>query len=243
MGLQPPKPLTYRRFALAIDFETANELPHSACAMGAALVKGDEIIDRVEARFRPYTGDYFRFTHIHGIRWGDVRDLPTFEAVWPTFQPLWEKGQLLLAHNAPFDLRVLFATCRRASVVPEPRWYACTLAISRKTWPEFSDHKLSTVCRNLGLSLNHHDALADAIGCASIYIASAKLNPRVQATAVAGWTETSLPTVIRPGTHNLTGRVNARKAEAARPLAPVTTQKVESRLGRALRWLIGQQER
>ncbi len=234
MGFQPPKPLTYRRFALAIDFETANEMPHSACAMGAALVKGDEIVERAEARFRPYTGDYFRFTYIHGIRWDDVKDLPTFEEVWPRFQPLWEKGQLLLAHNAPFDLRVLFATCRHASLIPEPRWYSCTLAMSRKTWPQFNDHKLNTVCGNLGLSLNHHDALSDAIGCASIYIESAKLNPRVQAAAVAGWTETSLPEVVRPGAHNLTGRVNQRMAEAVLPALSVDEKVAKSKLARAV---------
>ena len=48
-----------------------------------------------------------------------------------------------------------------------------TVLIARKYW-EFENNKLNTVCKNLRIPLNHHDALSDAKGCALIVIEAFK---------------------------------------------------------------------
>jgi DNA polymerase-3 subunit epsilon len=178
---------------LAIDFETANHAPESACALGATLLHEGEAVAHRTALIRPYTGKDFCFTGLHGIGWNDVKNEPRFDRVWESFRPLWEEADLVIAHNVSFDLRVLFACGRAGGVAPEPRWYACTVALARARWPQLPNHKLDTVCSSLNIRLSHHDAASDASACASVYAAAMKLSPRMTVYANAAWTETNVP--------------------------------------------------
>lgn len=70
------------------------------------------------------------------------------------------------AHNAPFDMGMLQAECKRMGV----RFHAPvldTLTFSRKLYPQQKSHKLGAVCRLLGVSLkNAHRAVHDAAATA-----------------------------------------------------------------------------
>ena len=57
---------------------------------------------------RPPTRE-FEFTYIHGIKWADVRNEPTFAEVWADLYPELSDVNFLAAHNAPFDRKVLNA--------------------------------------------------------------------------------------------------------------------------------------
>ncbi len=220
MGVQPPTRMQSCESILAIDFETANYQPESACSLGATLVRGTEIVARESARIRPYTGKDFCFTELHGIRWRDVKDEPCFDTVWERFRPLWEQADLVIAHNVSFDLRVLFACARRANLVPEPRWHACTVALSRNRWPDLPNHKLNTVCSKLNIRLTHHDALSDASACAGVYLAAMKLSPRVTVQATDAWTPTSVPVSTWKTISDHIGRKPRRQSTpVARPAA------------------------
>ena len=37
--------------------------------------------------------------------------------------------------------------------------------VARRLWPNLQNHKLPTVCRELGISIVHHDGLSDARLC------------------------------------------------------------------------------
>lgn len=56
---------------VAIDFETANYLPDSACALGVVKVVDDMIVDKAVHLIKPPTKE-FVFTYIHGLTWKDV---------------------------------------------------------------------------------------------------------------------------------------------------------------------------
>ena len=76
---------------------------------------------------------------------------------------------MLAAHNAPFDLAVL-GRCLRAYGV---RWrpdvpYLCTCQMSRRLLPQLPDHRLDTLCRYCGISLNHHHAGSDSRACGEL---------------------------------------------------------------------------
>ena len=70
----------------AIDFETANANPNSACALGIAVVQAGQIVERISWLIRPPTSE-FSFTHIHGITWRQVADASDFNQLWPQIWP------------------------------------------------------------------------------------------------------------------------------------------------------------
>jgi len=155
---------------VAIDFETADTLRDSACAVGLVRVEGDRITARETRLIRPPRKG-FEFTHIHGITWAQVAAEPAFIEVWDAVQPILDGVTFLAAHNAPFDRSVLDACLTAAGRPPEPRPFVCTVRLARRVLG-CSPANLPAVCRHLGISLKHHDAASDAEACARIVIAA-----------------------------------------------------------------------
>ena len=161
----------------AIDFETANYSPDSACAIGLVVVKDSRIVRREHYLIRP-TDRQFVFTYLHGITWDDVRDAPTFAELWPTLRELITGIDFLAAHNASFDRRVLNSCCEMHRL-PQPALpFVCTMRLARAFWSVYPT-KLPDVCRHLKIPLKHHQADSDAEACARIVMAARK----------AGWQE------------------------------------------------------
>ena len=161
-------PLTFA----AIDFETADRDPDSACAVGVVRVVGTRIVRRARYLIRP-PRRRFVFSHIHDLTWADVADSPSFHELWPSLSKELEGVDVLAAHNASFDQSVLIACCDRARVRPPRHQFRCTVALARSVWSIYPT-TLPDVCRRLGITLRHHDPLSDAEACARIVIASTK---------------------------------------------------------------------
>jgi DNA polymerase-3 subunit epsilon len=156
---------------VAIDFETADHGPDSACAVGLVRVEGLKVVHRESVRIRP-PRPRVMFTHVHGITWNMVKDAPAFADAWPRLAPLLEGASVLAAHNAPFDRRVLSACCAAGGLNAPALPFLCTVQIARRTWG-MRPNDLPSVCRRLGIGLRHHDPLSDAEACARIVIAAA----------------------------------------------------------------------
>ena len=110
---------------------------------------------------------------IHGIKKNMVKDAPTFDQVWERIHSSIE-NQLIVCHNAAFDTAVL---CKLLEYygIPVPNFdYVCTVKISQLLWPEMQNHKLDTVCSDLDIRLNHHEALSDARACGLIFAQALK---------------------------------------------------------------------
>lgn len=155
---------------VAIDFETADHGADSACAIGLVRVENWKIADRLSLLIRP-PRDHIWFTHVHRITWDMVKDAPCFAEAWEQCQPILEGAVSFVAHNAGFDRSVLHACCIRCGVIPPALPFACTVQIAKRTWTQ-PRYDLASVCRRLGIPLNHHDALSDAEACARIAIAA-----------------------------------------------------------------------
>jgi len=117
----------------AIDFETANYSPDSACAIGLVVVKDSRIVRREHYLIRP-TDRQFVFTYLHGITWDDVRDAPTFAELWPTLRELITGVDFLAAHNASFDRRVLNSCCETHRLPAPTHPFVCTVRLARAVW-------------------------------------------------------------------------------------------------------------
>ena len=157
---------------VAIDFETADRGPDSACSVGLVRVENGRVAQKVVQLIQP-PRFYFEFTHIHGIDWGMVAGQPTFGQAWPELSKILEGAHFMAAHNAPFDNGVLTACCAAAGLAKPPHRFVDTVRLARDTWKIYPT-KLPDVCRHLGITLNHHEALSDAEACAGIVIAAQK---------------------------------------------------------------------
>lgn len=157
---------------VALDFETANPSPDSACALGLVTCAGGKIVDRQRFFIRP-PSPLFTFTWCHGIEWKHVKDKPTFAELWPQIERTLDEAAFVAAHNASFDRKVLEACCRSAGRAPGERSWICTVQLARRTW-NLRPTKLSDCARFLGVELNHHEALSDAEACARIVLAAAQ---------------------------------------------------------------------
>lgn len=165
-----PLPPLDRPF-VAIDFETADNGPDSACAVGLVRVEAGKIVHREAVLIRP-PRDRILFTSVHGITWPMVKGAPVFRDVWAKVAPVLEGATFLAAHNAPFDRRVLAACCAAAGLAAPALEFVCTVQLARRTW-DMKPANLPAVCRRLGIGLVHHDAGSDAEACARIVIAAA----------------------------------------------------------------------
>lgn len=146
---------------VSIDFETANEKRHSPCAVGIVVANEREIIDEYYSLINPET--YFSPFNIrvHGIHEKDVLDAMTFSEIWPTLND-YLSGNLVLAHNASFDMSVIRQTLDRDRLSYPEMDYLCTANIAKQVWPEMENHKLNTLAYYHGVTFHHHNALEDA---------------------------------------------------------------------------------
>lgn len=156
---------------IGLDFETANPSSGSICAAGVVCLDNGIITDKREWLIRPHQSvDWMRsaFTRIHGIGYYDLRQSPEFQEVWPAMQKILTSGDCIVIHNAPFDLRHLNAVLKLYQLPTISFDYVCSLAVSRKLFSDMPSHSLDAVAGRFGHSFKHHDALDDAIACATI---------------------------------------------------------------------------
>lgn len=155
---------------VAIDFETANEKRNSACSLGLVVIKNNKIIEKRYWLIRPCE---FRFSStniwIHGIVPEDVENKPRFSKVWEEVKPYIENN-LVVAHNASFDMSVLRKTLDFYNIEYPKCIYACTLILSRIHNSHLHNHKLNTIYKDMKKEFNHHHAMDDAIACAYIFM-------------------------------------------------------------------------
>ena len=168
----------------AIDFETANSSNASACSVGMVKVRDGVMVDSAYWLIKPPLGydDFWEWnTRIHGLVAADVVDA----ALW-TEQLAdlvdFADGDILVAHNAGFDMGVIAGACE-ATFVDTPTFaYACSLQVARKTY-HLESYRLPVAAMAAGFEdFEHHNALADAQACAAIMVHAAR---RHDATNIA----------------------------------------------------------
>jgi DNA polymerase-3 subunit epsilon len=160
----------------AIDFETANSSNASACAVGLVRVRDGEIVDQTGWLIRPPAGHDVFFelnVRIHGIHpedvagalgWSDqLADLVAFTG-----------DDVLVAHNAGFDMAVIKRACDATGDDFPAYRYACSLQVARKVY-RLDSYRLPFVAAEAGFAdFPHHNATADALACAHVMVDAAR---------------------------------------------------------------------
>lgn len=160
----------------AIDFETANASAASACSVGLVRVRDGRAVERAGWLIRPPLGhDGFNEwnTRIHGIRAEDVVDALLWREQLADLVA-FAGEDVLVAHNAGFDMGVITAACMASALETPSYEYLCSLQLARKTY-HLDSYKLPIAARAAGFEdFAHHDALEDAAACAAIVVHAAR---------------------------------------------------------------------
>ncbi|TCO08239.1 3'-5' exonuclease [Natronoflexus pectinivorans] len=156
---------------VTIDFETADRYRDSACEIGLTFVKNFEVTETKSWLIKP--GCYPVFDpyniHVHRITPKDVSDSPNFCELWPEIRPLIE-NQLLIAHNASFDLSVLRKTLDYYGLEYPELMYSCSYIFSKNVWQGLSGYGLAALCHYHDIDLQHHRAGPDSRATAELVV-------------------------------------------------------------------------
>lgn len=196
----------------AIDFETANSSSASACAVGLARVRDGQVVETAGWLIKPPPG-HDRFfdvnTRIHGIREEDVADAKSWSDQLGDLLA-FVGTDVLVAHNAGFDMNVLRQACGATGDVCPPYRYVCSLQLARRVY-DLDSYRLPSVAAVAGfMDFTHHDAAADALACAHIMIDAAARTGAYDMTSLAHAAHvriSQLPVPEQPALLDLTGVV------------------------------------
>jgi DNA polymerase III subunit epsilon len=147
----------------AFDTETATNNPASICQIGFVVVQQGQIILEQSYLIQPPDNEYSaRHSCIHGIDALRTKDQPTFSKVWEMIKIYFIK-QLLVAHNASFDLNIINSTLDYYKITKPVFTCDCTF--------KMSGLNLKALSESLTINMDkHHDALSDAKTCAKAYL-------------------------------------------------------------------------
>lgn len=155
---------------IVFDTETPNHRNNRMSAIGISIVENGQIIEEFYSLVDPETEfDAFNI-QLTGITPEAVEGQPTFPQLWERIRPIFESG-MLVAHNAPFDMGVL-AKCLDAYSIHWRPWarYVCTVKFAREALPGMPNYKLNTLCGELCIPLDHHNAGSDSHAAAELLI-------------------------------------------------------------------------
>ena len=128
---------------VAFDTETTGFSPKKdrLVELGAVKFKDGEIIEERTWLINPKRSIPYWAQEVHGITYEMVKDKPVFEDVYPEFLAFID-GCVLVAHNAPFDLRFLREEIQRNNLEYPRNITIDSLRLFRAWYPDLSSHKL-----------------------------------------------------------------------------------------------------
>jgi DNA polymerase III epsilon subunit family exonuclease len=124
---------------VVIDVETTGVSQFDRiCEIGLTKIVNGEISDKLETLINPCTN--ITNTIYHGIQDWMVEEAPTFVEVAGKISDFIDNA-VLIAHNAPFDMRFLRYELQRLDT-DLAHHALCTLKISRQIHPDYPAHRL-----------------------------------------------------------------------------------------------------
>lgn len=96
-----------------------------------------------------------------------MRHSPTFGDVWYEVENMMY-GNLMIAHNASFDVSVLRGCLDHYGFFKPNLNYLCSIGVAKKAWKDLKSYGLKSLAEQHQIKFNHHRADADAEVCARI---------------------------------------------------------------------------
>lgn len=152
---------------IALDFETAHA--NFPCEIGLTKVENGIIVDSKSWLIKPACFPYMNpwNERVHGISSVELAHQKNFEEHWVELK-VWLEDNIIVAHNAAFDIKVLRSTLACYDLALPWMEYFCSVSLSRKVWKNLTSHSLATLSSYHNIKFNHHRAGDDAMACALI---------------------------------------------------------------------------
>jgi len=158
---------------VVVDVETtgAKTPPARITEIGAYRVCGGRIVAEFQTLVNPQMPIPSFVVMLTGITDAMVKSAPLFSEVAADLLKFIDRS-VLVAHNAPFDVRFLNHEISR--VFPGKRMFnahLCTVSLSRRVVPQLVNHRLHTVAEHFSVPiLNRHRAAGDAAATAEVFL-------------------------------------------------------------------------
>lgn len=163
----PDEPKAFTVF----DLETTGFSRYSEAIIeiGAVRYEDGQKVDEFSAFVNPQRSIPERITELTSITDAMVAGAPTIEEVLPRFLE-FAKDSIWVAHNARFDVGFIRENAKRLGLSVEPVWMD-TLWLARCLHPEFKNHKLDTITKELHVpQFHHHRAIDDATATGAAFL-------------------------------------------------------------------------
>ena len=158
---------------VVFDLETTGAKcpPCRITEIGAYRIEKGEIVGEFQTLVNPEMLIPPFITQLTGISDKMVKDAPKFGEIATDFLDFIGEA-VLVAHNAPFDMRFLNHEIGRVYTdykVANPN--LCTVQLSRRLVPNIENHRLHTVAEHYSIYIeNRHRAADDAHATAKIFV-------------------------------------------------------------------------
>lgn len=154
---------------IVLDVETPNRNNNRISQIGLIEICNGTIKNDYSSLINPETGFDQINTKLTNISSEDVMQAPTFIDYWPRIKTLFESN-IVVAHNASFDLNVLYKTLFHYKIEFPKIQYICTYEQAMKDMMELPKYSLADLSKHFGiLQDNAHNAHDDAYTCHQIF--------------------------------------------------------------------------
>ncbi len=154
----------------ALDLETTGPNPLRSRIVEVGLVRFNlkKVVDEYSTLINPEVIIPDDTINVHGITNDMVKSAPFIEDVLDEMYTFL-KGAVLVIQNPAFDLSFLEVIFRDRMNTPPLLEAIDTVRLSKKVLPHLKNHKLSTLLDYLGIEIENHRALPDALGCMNVF--------------------------------------------------------------------------
>lgn len=153
-----------------LDFETTggSHLYHEVIQIGAIKYRNGKEIQRFNEFVRPKTSIPTKITRLTGITNQMVQSAkPTIHL----FNQLCDflQGEVLVAHNASFDMKFLLSYLYRFQISHEKFNVIDSVPLARTYLTQLPNHKLETIKHFLKIKVSSHQAINDCLVTGELY--------------------------------------------------------------------------
>lgn len=156
---------------ICFDLETTglSALKERITEIGAVRISGGKVVDTFSEFINPQIPIPPKITELTGITNEMVKDAPFEKEVLEKFFEFCG-NDILVAHNAPFDISFIRAGAKRNGM-EFTNIFIDTIPICRSLFKDIKNYKLDTVVKYLKLpEFNHHRAIDDAQALSGIFL-------------------------------------------------------------------------
>lgn len=132
--------------------------------IGTLKIKDGVVNDKFQSLVKPNCGYIDEFIiNLTGITNEMLSSAPKIKDILPKFIEFIQ-DDILVGHNVNFDINFLYDNLMSTLDYKLENNFVDLMRLSRKVYPEFKNHKLSTVAENLDVDIiNNHRALGDCM--------------------------------------------------------------------------------